>query len=881
MMKRLILVLSVLLPYLCNAQVQSIGNPGNTVEVQGKLRIKAIQNKSDIDNWKPAVVDSAGNIHRLTYWPASSQDSSTRKLTGEITNIAGYSYSTSLITYLIAGKYYSAQPTTFVIASSDSVFDRFTIIWGDINGTIGQTNGSAANPAVIPMVQAGRCLLATYYIKAGSTVPSVIARVEEFRPKLIRYNPLNAIDIINDGHAAYIRSGTSYLNYFGGLRFYAPLANTYDLLINYVFTISDLRYGKTGHIVVTAYDFGAENFSASKDFNQAIRVRVGKDSANGNRMFVELGDSTTNWAAAIVNLEYELVQQTDAQRPGWFTAPQAVSVSPVYIGTRIVDIVLPAKVTSVNGMTGAVVIPSDTILLTTQARTTLGLNLKERVITAPNTANTYWNGFKNFSSLNTDSITQGSSNLYFSNARAQSAMLGLYELPLTFSTGLTRSGNTITNNLSTGIAGGQAVIGGIGITDALTLKGTTGNGTLTSPAINMNVGNNGATNAVTILNNGNVGVGKTNAIYTLDVNGDTRSRQFFANDGYGYTLADWVVGGVSSNRMYIYNNVLAIDNMNIFPSTGITTFNRGVNVMFGNFGIGTTTPDAKLDVSNGAILSSSTNLNHYRNVVIYSSATSITGTMEITLPQGWTNTMMTMVIKGYDFSDAGQWEVHVSGYNYQGNTYWAAYKAEIIGSAPFNQVRLAYDTSIGKMVVLLGTISTAWAYPKVEVTDFVSSYSNITGWGSGWTIAPITSEGTITNVVTPILATYLSTTGNLGIGTTTPTAKLEVAGTAKINGSLTVADGTQGSGRVLTSDASGLASWQAPTPGTTTTLEFATAAASQTTFTFTAVPVSFADYIIAKNGVLLEPTSEFTVSSNTITIPSAVSGDKIRYQRNK
>lgn len=42
---------------------------------------------------------------------------------------------------------------------------------------------------------------------------------------------------------------------------------------------------------------------------------------------------------------------------------------------------------------------------------------------------------------------------------------------------------------------------------------------------------------------------------------------------------------------------------------------------------------------------------------------------------------------------------------------------------------------------------------------------------------------------------------NVGIGTTTPQAKLD------INGSIRINDGSQGSGKVLTSNAAGLAVW--------------------------------------------------------------------------
>ena len=49
--------------------------------------------------------------------------------------------------------------------------------------------------------------------------------------------------------------------------------------------------------------------------------------------------------------------------------------------------------------------------------------------------------------------------------------------------------------------------------------------------------------------------------------------------------------------------------------------------------------------------------------------------------------------------------------------------------------------------------------------------------------------------------------GNMGIGTTAPGAKLDVSGQVKISG------GSPGAGKVLTSDASGLATWQTPSTG--------------------------------------------------------------------
>ena len=51
---------------------------------------------------------------------------------------------------------------------------------------------------------------------------------------------------------------------------------------------------------------------------------------------------------------------------------------------------------------------------------------------------------------------------------------------------------------------------------------------------------------------------------------------------------------------------------------------------------------------------------------------------------------------------------------------------------------------------------------------------------------------------------YNANSGNVGIGTISPAAKLHIAG------SIAVSDGSQGAGKVLTSDANGLATWQTP-----------------------------------------------------------------------
>jgi len=183
------------------------------------------------------------------------------------------------------------------------------------------------------------------------------------------------------------------------------------------------------------------------------------------------------------------------------------------------------------------------------------------------------------------------------------------EVPLTFSTGLTRTTNTITNDLSTGVASGQTAVGGTGITDKLILKGTTGNGTSGSPAVQITCGNNGATTALTVLNSGNVGIGTTVPGFQLELGDGTTTPAVINIKGSGSGLARYRIGSGSNSAEFSWNetgsaspngiptSALGIGTNQNFPFVIATTNTERMRITgTGNVGIGTTAPSTVLDV---------------------------------------------------------------------------------------------------------------------------------------------------------------------------------------------------------------------------------------------------------------------------------------------
>lgn len=169
------------------------------------------------------------------------------------------------------------------------------------------------------------------------------------------------------------------------------------------------------------------------------------------------------------------------------------------------------------------------------------------------------------------------------------------ESALTFSTGLTRSTNTITNNLSTGISGGQSVIGGTASGNNLTLSSTTN---ATKGKILF------GTSAYDEVNN-RLGIGTTTPAVAIEAAGSIRGNAFgfavkLVPDSTGSRIQFGITATADNSMMEIggYNSKNNIDtkgrDLQIFSTIATTglTFKQAT----GFIGINTTNPGSMLEV---------------------------------------------------------------------------------------------------------------------------------------------------------------------------------------------------------------------------------------------------------------------------------------------
>ena len=117
----------------------------------------------------------------------------------------------------------------------------------------------------------------------------------------------------------------------------------------------------------------------------------------------------------------------------------------------------------------------------------------------------------------------------------------------------------------------------------------------------------------------------------------------------------------------------------------------------------------------------------------YSTVGNVTGALVVTLPNSWTNTMMTLEVEVYNYAMNKSFMLKLAGYNHTSG--WINTSSNLIGSGllDFN-VRFGHDGT--KCCIVIGETTSIWSYPKVKIKNCTFGYANyaVDTWNSGWNV---------------------------------------------------------------------------------------------------------------------------------------------------
>jgi len=353
-----------------------------------------------------------------------------------------------------------------------------------------------------------------------------------------------------------------------------------------------------------------------------------------------------------------------------------------------------------------------------------------------------------------------------------------------------------------------------------------------------NWNNIGTGDRLTIDTSGNVGIGTASPGARLDINvafnGNTQLRlggpinPWYITSAYNYTNSDLYFTAGSNERVRVNANGQFCIGYN-----GVAGCRGSAGLLVnGNVGIGTTSPAQKLSVA-GTIESTSGGFKFPDGTTQASAAaSSISGTTNYLTKFTSANAIGNSVV----YETGGSVGIGTTSPNSLLEVVSSIYPvAKIVRTSILtDQTKSSFASKHQTTADMVNGFGSDFSFMIQDSSGVENEIANFGAMRDGadnngalafWTrIAGIKYE-----------RMRILSGGDVGIGTTSPGTKLEVAGQVKITG------GTPGVGKVLTSDAVGLASWAAPAAGNPGTVTSITAGTGLTGGTITSSGTIAAD----------------------------------------
>jgi len=121
---------------------------------------------------------------------------------------------------------------------------------------------------------------------------------------------------------------------------------------------------------------------------------------------------------------------------------------------------------------------------------------------------------------------------------------------------------------------------------------------------------------------------------------------------------------------------------------------------------------------------------------------SVSGSIWIILPQGWSNTMLRFEVEIYEYTSAAVQTYEVGGYTYQTGNWYNTYATYRGSPSATRRVIFGVDNPTGRPVIAIGTFAGTWSYPKVTIKNLFAGFNNYaeSQWSAGWSVSFQTSR---------------------------------------------------------------------------------------------------------------------------------------------